>query len=273
MLSDQLACSNDCYANAKKLGFTRKYIVHLYKATNPASIFAHGCVLPFFSKLEVHSCKILPRFKVAAISATTVFPDIKRQQDECAEVQAIKSVLNDESHARYAAKALHYIMIDGILHHYSATMDPKTEKRWLQVFVPKILRNKVFDMHHKSPLGSHFGATSTASKILQNYFWPGIVNQVRKAVSECNVCTRTRKAKPKVAFVSPPVPSFGVRWDVDFVGPFPRSTDNRRYLLCFCEASTGYPEAFATTNNDAESFANRRFSVTISLRVMERRNN
>ena len=45
---------------------------------------------------------------------------------------------------------------------------------------------------HDRELGGHFGATRTATKILQSgFYWPTLFKDVHRYVSSCNQCQRT----------------------------------------------------------------------------------
>ena len=102
-------------------------------------------------------------------------------------------------------------------------------------------------MKNESAFGGHLGAKKTEVKILPNFFWPGLRQELFRFCCSCNVCQRTFK-KGNIKKV--PLRSMTLidtpfkRVVVDIVGPIaPPSEAGHRYILTLVYYTTRYPEA------------------------------
>ena len=77
---------------------------------------------------------------------------------------------------------------------------------------------------HDSSYGGHYGATKTASKVLEcGFFWPTLFKDAKEYVGHCDKCQRygsisKRNEMPLTSIQE--VEIFDV-WGLDFMGPFP----------------------------------------------------
>ena len=70
-----------------------------------------------------------------------------------------------------------YYVENDILMRKWRTHDVPADAEWAvyhRVVLPKTYRNEVLNVAHEKPLGGHFGMRKTRTKILQQFFWPGI---------------------------------------------------------------------------------------------------
>ena len=65
----------------------------------------------------------------------------------------------------------------GLWYRIRKRVDSKNEKT-NQILVPKKLRRKVMELAHNSVLGGHMGIKKTEDRILSNFFWPGMHQDV-----------------------------------------------------------------------------------------------
>ena len=82
-------------------------------------------------------------------------------------------------------------MKNGLL--YRKHQETKTGQSSNQLVVPKGLRQKVMSVNHKSAFSGHLGAKKTEVRILPNFFWPGLRQDVITFCHSCDVCQRTVK--------------------------------------------------------------------------------
>ena len=63
-----------------------------------------------------------------------------------------------------------------------------------RVYVPKDakLREDIIRLHHDTPLAGHPGWYKTHELITRNYWWPGIMKDIRKYVEGCKKCQRAK---------------------------------------------------------------------------------
>src|SRR5882672_7095615 len=81
-------------------------------------------------------------------------------------------------------------------------------------------------MHHNGPLVGHPGFLRTHEQILRNYWWPEIIRNIRKYLSGCVICQRTKVINQKKATLLTPLPIPQGVWQdisVDLIGPLPPS--------------------------------------------------
>ena len=74
-------------------------------------------------------------------------------------------------------KKIIYVKRKGILHCITKRVDVEKEKL-KQILVPKDLRKKVIKVAHDMMLAGHMGVNKTKDRILTNFYWPEIHQDV-----------------------------------------------------------------------------------------------
>ena len=113
--------------------------------------------------------------------------------------------------------------------------------------------------------------TKTVNRILQRFCWPGVFRDVEHYCRACNQC---QKSSPRGVNKAPMIPLPIVeepfkRIAMDVVGPQPRSSLGKRFILVICDYATQYPEAIPLRNVDANTIAEelvKFFARLVSLR-------
>ena len=82
----------------------------------------------------------------------------------------------------------------------------------------------------------------------------------RNVQDHCNTCTQCQKSSTRGVKKAPlvPLPIMDEpfkRIAIDIVGPLPRSSSGKRYILVICDYATRYPEAVALRSIDANAVA------------------
>ena len=155
-------------------------------------------------------------------------------------------------------REISYIKRKGILYRITKNIDVG-EKELKQILVPKDLRKKVMEIAHDTMLAGHMGVKKTEDRILTNFYWPGIHQDVASFCRSCDVCQRT-VSKGRVAKVPlgkmPLMDLPFKRVAVDLIGPImPASDKGHRYVLTLVDYATRYPEAVPLKNIDTETVA------------------
>ena len=142
---------------------------------------------------------------------------------------------------------------------YSKHQEAKTGRSFNQLVVPKELRRQVMSVNHESAFSGHLGAKKTEVRILPNFFWPGLHQDVIRFCRSCDVCQRTVKRGNvrKVPLGSMPlIDTPFKRVAVDIVGPIaPPSEAGHRYILTLVDYATRYPEAVPLKKITTEAVA------------------
>ena len=133
-----------------------------------------------------------------------------------------------------------------------------------QIVVPEEQRDMVMRLAHESEMSGHVGINKTKERIMREFYWPKINEDVKKYCMECEFCQQVGKPRHEPNKV--PLRPIGVEkfqpFDkivVDFVGPLPITKSRHRYLLTVMCQRTRYPEAYPIT---AANFKNAWAALT-----------
>ena len=180
-----------------------------------------------------------------------------------------REVTGDPSLRKYREKARRgqgglekeqFIWEEGRLYRLTETrVNAPGPKQKHQLVVPRKYRQELLRIGHDVPLAGHLGIRRTGYRITQNFFWPGVSDDVRAYCQTCEVCQRIGKKgdHPKAKLVSMPIIEEPfTRVVVDIIGPLAQpSHSGKRYILTVVDYATRYPEAVALSNIQAETVA------------------
>ena len=76
---------------------------------------------------------------------------------------------------------------------YRKHQETKTGRSANQLVVPKGLQQRVMSVNHESAFSGHQGAKKTEVRILPNFLWPGLHQDIIRFCHSCDVCQRTIK--------------------------------------------------------------------------------
>lgn len=99
------------------------------------------------------------------------------------------------------------------------------QQAW-KLWIPKGLTESVIRRAHESVVTAHGGMAKTLELIRRNFYWPGMVSQVRLYVRACDVCKSTKAPNQSL---KPPMGKPAIserpfeRLYIDILGPYPRS--------------------------------------------------
>ena len=169
-------------------------------------------------------------------------------------------------------------MMNGLL--YRTHQETKMGQSSNQLLVPKGLRQQVMSVNHQSAFSGGPGAKKTEVRILPNFFWPGLCQDVIRFCLSCDVCQRTIKKGivTKVPLGSMPLTDMKFkRVAVDIVGPGSSLSEaGHQCILTLVDYATGYPEAVPlkkiTIETVAEALLDIYSRVGIPEEVLTERN-
>ena len=128
-----------------------------------------------------------------------------------------------------------------------------------QLMVPQKLTRKVISVAHDGLLSGHCGIKRTLERVLSNFHWKDVSEDVRRYCKSCDICQKTvqkgRQGKAPLQKM-PVIKEPFKRVAVDLVGPItPVSDRGHRYILTVVDYATRYPEAEVLKNIDTISVA------------------
>lgn len=181
--------------------------------------------------------------------------DIEAEQNDDETLVKIRSMVGQEE----VDSMVSYIRKRGIIYRVFQTDKSGNSKRFTQLVVPKRFRNKVLSLAHESIMTGHLGISRTTSKVLAEFYWPGVQADVRRFCRSCDICQRTT---PKGRTAKVPLGQMPIievpfkRVAVDLVGPIqPATSKGNRYILTVVDFATRYPEAVALKGIETEMVA------------------
>ena len=105
-------------------------------------------------------------------------------------------------------------------------------KKWVPESEP--LRTKLIQRTHDSLLTGHPGREITAALMFRNYFWPGMLLDIRRFVRNCDVCGRNKAWRDKKQGFLKPLPIPSRIWSeisIDFVVDLPENERCKNLLV------------------------------------------
>eukprot|EP00253_Pinus_taeda_P018977 PITA_18977 len=135
---------------------------------------------------------------------------------------------------------------------------------------------KVLQELHDGPAGGHFGADTTAHKVIHaGYYWPTLFRDAHEYIRKCRNCRTSSGRQRKSAFPLQPVniEQPFEQWGFDIIGEItPHSSKQHKYNLTATDYFTKWVEAIPlkTTNSEAiiefiDQFIITRFGVPNAL--------
>ena len=128
-----------------------------------------------------------------------------------------------------------YMVIENILYHIYINPVHKKIAAIPQLFIPESLRQKILSLSHSTLDAAHLGVNKMYSRLLQRYYWPGILKHTVQFCHKCHICCLTKKTthplRTPLALRDPP-PKTVQYWTWDILGPLPpgKGFNSRRHL-------------------------------------------
>ena len=132
-----------------------------------------------------------------------------------------------------------------------------TNEVYWQGIIPLSHRRLVLKYSHDIKASRHLGIKKTLSKIRQNYYWPGLQNDVKAYMGGCDICARrkeplkTKKAPMEIVKSGFPME----RIAIDILGELPITERGNRYILVVGDYFTKWTECYVMPNMEASTVA------------------
>ena len=120
-----------------------------------------------------------------------------------------------------------------------------------RVYVPKDeeLRVEIIRLHHDMPIAGHGGQWKTVELVTRNYWWPGVMKEVKRYVEGCDQCQRIKNKAEMLAGKLRPNQVLERPWQhisVDFITKLPVSKGHD-LILVVCDRFSKMSHFVTTT--------------------------
>lgn len=182
----------------------------------------------------------IPESEVASLELIPPEIDLDSPHFQDNDYKELKEKINSDK-----SKFPDIKIVDGFVYvrtdHYSG--DELQENQAWKLWIPFHLRQQVLYRAHDSPISAHGGICKTLELIRRNFYWPGLVRDVRKYIQKCDVC---KSSKAPNFIMKPPMGNQYVsirpfqRLYIDLLGPYPRSKNGHTGLLIVLDHLTKF---------------------------------
>jgi len=181
--------------------------------------------------------------------------DLKIRQKNDVSLSRVRELVNYAAKQYSTGRQVSYVESKGILHRIFTDSKGRCAK---QLVLPLELRKGVLEVAHDSILGGHLRYKKTLARVLGNFYWPGVGNDVKRYCQSCDRCQKTMdKGKVRVVPLGD-MPIIDIpfsRVAVDLIGPLTMSDRGMRYVLTLIDYATRYPEATALKRTETTDVA------------------
>lgn len=160
-----------------------------------------------------------------------------------------KQLPTEEARARrIVAESTLMEVKDGVLYHVE-------KNGQLKLIPPKEMQTQLMEDLHGGTCGAHLGFFKTVGRVTAHYWWPEWRKDLKLWCDRCRVC-QSRRGGPIPRAPLTPIP-VNQPWELVGVDvlQMPKSRSGKNYIVVFVDHFTKWPEAFATTNQEAITIA------------------
>jgi hypothetical protein len=138
-----------------------------------------------------------------------------------------------------------------LLKHYSV----KNDLLWYdddRLCVPQRFRTKIIHEHHDAVIAGHQGIERTYSTLQKYFYWPKMINDIRKYVNSCDACQRNKASQQLPIGLLQPLSIPTKRWthvSMDFITQLPPTKEKHDAIVVFVDLFTKMVHFVPTTTN------------------------
>jgi Integrase zinc binding domain/Integrase core domain len=130
----------------------------------------------------------------------------------------------------------------------------KKRKNERLLVIPKNKITDILELAHDHHLSGHMGAANTYFRLKQNHWWPGMEQDIKDYVKQCDTCQKRKTKKDQdLASSAKITPKPFDHIGIDVMGPLPRTLTGKRYIIIAIDFFTKWPEAVAVEEADAQA--------------------
>lgn len=204
--------------------------------------------------------KPYPKLKVPDTLDHVSTEDIKQAQQSDQSLSKIRQYVKEgKMFKKPNGTTVSYKVKKTLLYRQFQSPNVEKGKTFCQLVVPVAFRGNVMKLAHESLMAGHLATRRTVSRILTEFYWPGVEADTKRYCRSCDICQKTVPKGKQVKAPLGKMPIIDVpfrRVAVDLVGPLVPITDKgNRYILTIVDYATRYPEAVALPSIETERVA------------------
>ena len=124
------------------------------------------------------------------------------------------------------------------------------------MLVPSSLVNTVLQQLHGSSLTGHFGEEKTRFKAVDQYYWPGMLQDIKRYCTSCIACESRRKPNPPLrAPMQSDTSGRPFQRVAADLTELPCTIKGNRYILVISDYFTKYMNLYTLPDQRAETVA------------------
>ncbi|GBG65074.1 hypothetical protein CBR_g49148 [Chara braunii] len=166
--------------------------------------------------------------------------DVTRSLDEAYKEDPITMDIINKLHAKDKATTAEFVMVDGLFF-----LEKAGFKR-LVVPSRETLRSLFLGECHDAT--RHFGYKKTSANLVQRFWWPNMLDDVKKCVETCQVCQRDKPRTQAPLGLLKPLPILagpGQSISMDFMDTLVTSKNGKRHIFVIVDRLTKYARLIA----------------------------
>ncbi|KAL1915001.1 uncharacterized protein VTP21DRAFT_7706 [Calcarisporiella thermophila] len=147
--------------------------------------------------------------------------------------------------------------------------DEKEDKNRLYIPEDPGIRTKLLQENHDLAIAGHLGVERTYERVQRNFYWPRMVESVKKYIRSCDTCQRTKANNRAPIGLLQPLSTPSQRWQqisMDLITHLPKSKKGHDAIIVFVDRLSKMAHFVATnTTSNAVTIAKIFFEVIFRL--------
>jgi hypothetical protein len=141
-----------------------------------------------------------------------------------------------------------FLLLDDVMYQHDRESDD------VRLVMPKSLREEAMALCHSLPSSGHQGSQRTREKVKEKFAWYGVGLDVKRYVSQCEVCNQNKKVnrQGKCPLMEYQAGSPMERVHIDFLGPLPKTPRGNEHILMMVDQFTKWVECIPLPSQSAE---------------------
>ncbi|KAL1919525.1 uncharacterized protein VTP21DRAFT_2218 [Calcarisporiella thermophila] len=143
------------------------------------------------------------------------------------------------------------------------------DKERLCISNDKEIRLQILQEHHDIPISGHLGIEKTYERVHRFFYWPRLQDAVKKYVTSCDVCQRTKSSNTLPAGLLQPLDTPTQKWQqvsMDLITQLPKIKNGLDAIVVFVDRLTKIARFVPTTTSaNAPTLAKLFFDTVFRL--------